>query len=105
MLDKKYFSIDNDNYVTGWSDTPIEGFIESLSNEFYGVLGYLKFENGHFEIDEKKREELSHLPKTDIDILQQENEALKQRLDMSEASQLEALDMLFDIQSKLEGGD
>lgn len=42
---------------------------------------------------------------TDIEKLQKENDELKNRLDISEASQLEALDMLFDIQSKLEGSD
>ncbi|MGO2084277.1 MAG: hypothetical protein ACTH2W_10925 [Vagococcus sp.] len=42
---------------------------------------------------------------TDIEKSQKENDELKNRLDMSESSQLETLDMLFAIQNQLKGGD
>lgn len=42
---------------------------------------------------------------SETDILKQENEELKMRLDAAEMTALETLDMFFNLESKLEGGE
>lgn len=42
---------------------------------------------------------------SDIDILKKENEELKMRLDAAEMTALETLDMMFNLEMKLEGGE
>lgn len=41
---------------------------------------------------------------TELDLLKQENDELKNRMDLSESTQLETLDMLFELNEKLGGG-
>lgn len=45
------------------------------------------------------------IPLSETDILKQENEELKMRLDAAEMTQLETLDMMFNLEMKLEGGE
>lgn len=94
-MSKKYISLDYEGYITGWSDIAIDGWIEVEENEHYGRLGYVKYINGNFVIDQDKLAELSTEPVSEIEVLKQENQELKERIDMTEAALLEVTDMLL----------
>lgn len=111
MKNKAYVQIDNENYIVSWSTVPCDNHIEIelVDKTLFGALDYIQLIDNQLTIDEGKKHSLledNALDKlTDIEKLQKENDELKNRLDMSESSQLETLDMLFAIQNQLKGGD
>lgn len=101
---KAYVEVRN-GYVDSWSTMPLENYQEIEADEsIIGLLECVRIENGVAVVDEEKRkqlvEELS--APTEIERLKQENEELRQRVDMSDEALLELADMI--LATTMKGG-
>ena len=95
---KKFALVASDGYVSSWSDLKIENYVEvQCDQSTYLKLGFVQVIDGVAVLDEQKQQELLHESEkpSDLEQLKQENEELRQRIDMSEEALLELSDMFL----------
>lgn len=100
MMKSCYVELDENNYVTAWSTVNSSGdmlFVEAPES-FFGKLGCVKYQHDTFKLDENKQKELAKKYKVEpsaIELLQQENDALKSSQDIQK-KELDDMKKLLD---------
>ncbi len=93
-----YVTVDAAGYIDNWCVVVMDGYTKIKADDaLFGRLGCVKVVGDVAVLDSEKQKELSEIEPipNELELLKQENQELKERIDMTELALLEVTDMLL----------